>query len=631
MSPSTRSKTGGVRAQPTGSSIEGNSFNMASTANQQIGQPQYMAPFNNQYLDLGYPNHHPQPVANLPPTPAVPGPMEFSAYHYDRTDPMALRANHHNQSGHMALGAHNYNQTGLMPPQLNNLGYFDHRLPPAMNLPSTSAGPGPMEFSAYHYNHTDPVAFRSHQNNPASHMMHRPALYPPPAQVYGQSPDFLMPPSQFPPQAWYQVQSEEAGSEPGDEPAGRRIKKAKKDKDDGEKKPPNSFMCYRRANSKRVRAENPDKSNGQASKIIALTWRDLSDAEKQPYRDEADELSRLHKLARAAQRPIQVQPAQPAVGQPQEPRPVAENPQYDYPAPGAQPNGATQYNQAPQEVPLFTSDRQVIPNNVVAPQEAHVLGIMPGEGADHAALAFDLEFPELLDNNVVLPNHELNLELNLEFPELLDNNVALPDLEFPEPLDNNVALPNHELDLEFPEPLDNNVVIPNNELNLEFPELLDNNVVISNHELNLEFPELLDNNVAHPNHELDLEFSEPLDNSVVIPNNELNLEFSEPLDNNVALPNHDQPINQDLSPHNNGELVVSDDHVAEDAGEADINDGLVNENAGDLSFQDLLFSQNGEELAFDENLFSQNGDQLIFNDDLFTPADSNWNFDLDGN
>ncbi|KAI0512863.1 hypothetical protein F5B22DRAFT_657500 [Xylaria bambusicola] len=69
-------------------------------------------------------------------------------------------------------------------------------------------------------------------------------------------------------------------------------KRAKKQKDPKKVGKPNCFMCYRRAMVAQIKNTHPGIENGQISRVASDWWKKLSDAEKQPYIDQAARLRR---------------------------------------------------------------------------------------------------------------------------------------------------------------------------------------------------------------------------------------------------------------------------------------------------------------------------------------------------
>lgn len=47
-------------------------------------------------------------------------------------------------------------------------------------------------------------------------------------------------------------------------------------------------MFFSQDHRERVRNENPDASFGEVGRLLGAKWKDMSDAEKQPYKDMAE-------------------------------------------------------------------------------------------------------------------------------------------------------------------------------------------------------------------------------------------------------------------------------------------------------------------------------------------------------
>ncbi|KAI0799957.1 hypothetical protein GGR55DRAFT_701504 [Xylaria sp. FL0064] len=77
---------------------------------------------------------------------------------------------------------------------------------------------------------------------------------------------------------------EEAGSH---QPPSKKPRKAYTKKDHSRpKKAPNMFLCFRMAHSRQIKAENPGITNGEVSAKLSKRWKTMSDAEKQPWKDQ---------------------------------------------------------------------------------------------------------------------------------------------------------------------------------------------------------------------------------------------------------------------------------------------------------------------------------------------------------
>ncbi|KAI1115532.1 hypothetical protein F5Y14DRAFT_449880 [Nemania sp. NC0429] len=61
------------------------------------------------------------------------------------------------------------------------------------------------------------------------------------------------------------------------------------------KRPPNSWILYRKARHASVARENPGSSNSEISTIVSKEWRDMSEAAKKPWRDLAEDKKAEHR------------------------------------------------------------------------------------------------------------------------------------------------------------------------------------------------------------------------------------------------------------------------------------------------------------------------------------------------
>ncbi|KAI0972987.1 hypothetical protein F4678DRAFT_459842 [Xylaria arbuscula] len=400
------------------------------------------------------------------------------------------------------------------------------------------------------------------------------------------------------------ARDEDQSEEDGGEPSGSRTRRAKKAKDDGKvKKPPNSFMCFRKAHSKQIRAENPEIKNGQVSTILGQRWGSMTEAQKKPYEEEADEHARLAKLARAEQQLIPVQSAQPAAGhqmfrepaqQPRELQPMAQDHRYNYLMSGALPIGPPQHSQLSQEATPTASDRQVnstpdfVPQAVIhhesdqqvnfnpvdVPRETATSdrnistpGIVPEVNADHAASSFGAESSGLFFNEPFDFDYDFGLINN-------DQPVNNDDFFF-----QNDGQPINDGDL-----------------------------------LSQNDDDLLSQNDDQPANIEDL------------------------------AQNDDQPINIEDLAQNDGQFANIDDLFFQNDGQSANIDDLFFQNDGQPVFDDSLLFQNDGQPAniddlpaqndgqLDEDPFSQNYDQILFNNDPSFLDDDSWKFvNLDGN
>lgn len=61
------------------------------------------------------------------------------------------------------------------------------------------------------------------------------------------------------------------------------------------KRPMNAFMVWAARRRKQIAEENPRMHNSEISKILGGEWKEMTDTDKKPYRDEAKGIQLLHK------------------------------------------------------------------------------------------------------------------------------------------------------------------------------------------------------------------------------------------------------------------------------------------------------------------------------------------------
>lgn len=55
----------------------------------------------------------------------------------------------------------------------------------------------------------------------------------------------------------------------------------------GPKKALSAYMFFSQAKRKEVKEENPDASFGEIGKMLGAAWKEVSDADKKPFEDQA--------------------------------------------------------------------------------------------------------------------------------------------------------------------------------------------------------------------------------------------------------------------------------------------------------------------------------------------------------
>lgn len=71
------------------------------------------------------------------------------------------------------------------------------------------------------------------------------------------------------------------------EPPPAKKSRSKKDKD-APKRALSAYMFFSQDNRERVKSENPAASFGEIGRLLGAKWKDMSEAQKQPYNDMAD-------------------------------------------------------------------------------------------------------------------------------------------------------------------------------------------------------------------------------------------------------------------------------------------------------------------------------------------------------
>ncbi|KAI0427846.1 hypothetical protein F5Y09DRAFT_350030 [Xylaria sp. FL1042] len=127
---------------------------------------------------------------------------------------------------------------------------------------------------------------------------------------------------------------DEDRDEVDNEPPGKKSRKANKKNDGRPKKATNMFLCFRRAHSQQLKAENPGITNGEISSTLAKRWKAMSDAEKQPWKDQAarlksgqEQLTQIVLPQAESSRQVVSTPEQ---NQPQEQPGTTQQPEYPY-------------------------------------------------------------------------------------------------------------------------------------------------------------------------------------------------------------------------------------------------------------------------------------------------------------
>jgi hypothetical protein len=69
-----------------------------------------------------------------------------------------------------------------------------------------------------------------------------------------------------------------------------------KDKEHHIKRPANSFMIWAQTYRKKVFEDNTTLNNAEISKLLGQQWKNLSNEEKQIYKDKADQVKQEHKI-----------------------------------------------------------------------------------------------------------------------------------------------------------------------------------------------------------------------------------------------------------------------------------------------------------------------------------------------
>jgi hypothetical protein len=71
------------------------------------------------------------------------------------------------------------------------------------------------------------------------------------------------------------------------EPVPVKKSRTKKDKD-APKRALSAYMFFSQDNREKVKSENPAATFGEIGRILGAKWKEMSDAQKQPYNDMAD-------------------------------------------------------------------------------------------------------------------------------------------------------------------------------------------------------------------------------------------------------------------------------------------------------------------------------------------------------
>jgi hypothetical protein len=69
-----------------------------------------------------------------------------------------------------------------------------------------------------------------------------------------------------------------------------------KDKNQHIKRPPNSFMLWSQTYRKKIFEDNITLNNAEISKLLGQQWKNLSNEEKQIYKDKAEQVKQEHKM-----------------------------------------------------------------------------------------------------------------------------------------------------------------------------------------------------------------------------------------------------------------------------------------------------------------------------------------------
>lgn len=68
----------------------------------------------------------------------------------------------------------------------------------------------------------------------------------------------------------------------------KKTKKAAAEKPDGPKRPKSAFFCYQDVRRAQIKAANPDLNNKEIVRQMAAEYKELTDAQKEPYTRQAE-------------------------------------------------------------------------------------------------------------------------------------------------------------------------------------------------------------------------------------------------------------------------------------------------------------------------------------------------------